>query len=183
METEKHEGLERVVEGEAGDQSLPDTSRENILAKIEELEKAGDYFDAASLAREQGYTDRALENYKAAAEKYRGFVVSKKSLLGKNLSYPKRHKVKIGDYIAEVRFSHFNIYTTGLGDQMVPFGRVKIKAPGLKVETYFAQVLNFIGIAATLKRDIISKYVREVNDNFLEEILREALRPYQVRDF
>ncbi len=187
MEIEKHQGLEKVVGDSSGDMQLlipsENVSRENILSQIEILEKEGEYFEAASLAREHGYSDKALENYKRAAEKYKGFVLSKESLLGEDILCPKKHVVKIGDYTIKIKCK--TLTCGGLH----PFGSIKIKGPDFKISynsflffgRYYELYLNDKKAVMTkVKNEIIKKYGKVVNTEFLEEMLSEALKPYQT---
>ena len=181
MEEQEQPRIKHVDEGSQLERELSvPCSEKDILSKIEALEKEGDWFSAASLAREHGpeYSERALENYRKAAETYRKLVVSKDSLLGENVLYPKKHVVKIGDYTVRINCRIIDIGTFSL----VPIGHIKIKGPKFKINTFCPWLNNEKkSVIALVEKEIIKRYGREVNTEFLTEMLSEALKPYQKR--
>ena len=186
----EHEKLEEKVENSVELSPLP--IEPDILSKIEAFEREERYFEAAILSKEQGYTDRALENYKKAAEKHHQIVYSMKDVFGKKISFPKKHKIKIRDWKAIIKLCSVDIDCNK--KQFIPNLKIKIKGPGIKASyggfsylfMHYINPFTFLeGNLAikSLKEDISEKYKREINREFLEQLVNEAIIPYEPKNY
>lgn len=191
--------------GQSDDKVPEILSKQDIMVQIDALEKLGDYFDAASILREYRDANRGMlseeernqmaerisGDYQKAAEKYHGFVHSNEKLLGDKVLFPKKHKVRIGDYTAIVK--PYDVVASET--ELIPKLMIKIKGPGIRAT--YGSMGDFFNTDAhhpfvfsesnkvieELKCMIGEKYNREVNQKLLGQLVNEALIPYKPRSY
>ena len=151
----------------------PSGKKQEILEKINALEQSGEYFEAASLARVHKYSDKALENYQKAAEKYRELVHSKEKLVGEKIRFPREHKVKMGGYEATVRLVKTEINAT----EIIPKLKMKIRGKGIKVSRgYFLEELS-----TKLNSDSTSRFDYSKRNEVIESTVTKLVQRHHAK--